>query len=780
MHHILRNIFSRKCHDFSLLLIAASGALLAQAPITAPPARTNIPARDVIHTGAVERQESEGSIIKLRTGAYVETTEMIIRADEIDYDRAREYAEARGNVRFDYFPTGEHVEASKLEYNLKDQTGKFYDVRGTSPATVEARPGVLTTSAPFTFQGKWAERIGNRYLLHEGFITNCELPRPWWTLHSDRFDVIPNDRAIARNALFRLRRVPIFYTPTFYKSLERAPRKSGFLLPSFGNSSRRGLMLGWGYYWAINRSYDATYRAQLFTSRGFAHHVDFRGKPAQQTDFTFYLYGVNDRGITENGQKQEPASGFLMNLTGKSDDLPYGFRARGEFNYLSSFYFRQIFTESFYEAIQTEVQSRGAMSKYWDGYSLHLGASRIEIFGSQPYSPPDARLSLRKLPSVELSSQDREISRRVLPIWVSFQASGGLMKRNENAFVTRNFVDRLDVEPRIMTAFRWKGINLVPAFSLRETHYGSTLDQNRQPTGAGYWRHSREFSLEIVPPSVSRIFQSPPSPLGDKLKHVIEPRVSFRAVDGIGEGFHRIIRFDENELVSDTSQVEISLTNRLYSKNKGGTVSEILSWELRHRRYFDPDFGGAITPGQRNVLLASATLTGYTFLDDRRHYSPISSALRGYLYGMGLEWRADYDPARSRFVNSSLSVGGRFRDAYTLTVGHNHVRSVPITVEEAMLRGLAPRANQLFLMGGYGQVNRPGFSVGFLMNYDYIQSVMQFAQTQVSYNTDCCGWSVQFRRLGIGARSENQYRFAFAIANIGSFGTLREQERLQF
>jgi LPS-assembly protein len=77
-------------------------------------------------------------------------------------------------------------------------------------------------------------------------------------------------------------------------------------------------------------------------------------------------------------------------------------------------------------------------------------------------------------------------------------------------------------------------------------------------------------------------------------------------------------------------------------------------------------------------------------------------------------------------------------------------------------------------------VNRPGLSVGFAMNYDYIQSVMQFAQTQVAYNTDCCGWSVQFRRLGIGVRSENQYRFAFAIANIGSFGTLREQERLQF
>ena len=64
-----------------------------------------------------------------------------------------------------------------------------------------------------------------------------------------------------------VRRIPISYTPMFYKSLERAPRKSGLLTPNFGTSSKRGTMIGGGYYWAINRSYDATYRAQLFTQR---------------------------------------------------------------------------------------------------------------------------------------------------------------------------------------------------------------------------------------------------------------------------------------------------------------------------------------------------------------------------------------------------------------------------------------------------------------------------------------------------------------------------------
>jgi hypothetical protein len=37
---------------------------------------------------------------------------------------------------------------------------------------------------------------------------------------------------------------------------------------------------------------------------------------------------------------------------------------------------------------------------------------------------------------------------------------------------------------------------------------------------------------------------------------------------------------------------------------------------------------------------------------------------------------------------------------------------------------------------------------------------------------------VQLARLNFGTRDETQYRFAFAVANFDSFGTLKRQERL--
>jgi LPS-assembly protein len=49
---------------------------------------------------------------------------------------------------------------------------------------------------------------------------------------------------------------------------------------------------------------------------------------------------------------------------------------------------------------------------------------------------------------------------------------------------------------------------------------------------------------------------------------------------------------------------------------------------------------------------------------------------------------------------------------------------------------------------------------------------------QATYNTDCCGFSFQWRRFAFGTLNDDQFRLAFTVANVGSFGTLKKQERL--
>jgi LPS-assembly protein len=705
----------------------------------------------------------------LRGHVHIETQDSMLDADEVDFNDDTKDAEARGNVHYENFANGDKIQCDHANYNIDTEQGKFYEVRGTAPAKIEARPGVLTTSNPFYFEGKWAERIEDKYILYDGYVTDCKVPRPWWKLTGPKFDVIPGDRAVAYRTIFRLRGVPMFYMPVLYKSLKRSPRKSGFLTPNIGHSSRRGYMVGGGYFWAINRSYDMMYRGQYFTERGVGHNFDFRGKVRPGTDFNFALYGVNDRGIkigTSTDAKGathdviQKQGGFLFALQGRSD-LGHGWEARGELNYLSSFLFRQAFTESFHEAIYSESHSVGYVTKHWSTFGINVVTDRDVEFQS---IAPNDRIVISKLPEVEFLSREHLISARVLPLWFSLDSTAGFLHRTEPDFQTRQHVGRVDLYPTITTALRWKDFHLIPSFSLRETAYGSSL-QSGTVSGRDVFRNAREVRVELIMPALARIYKAP-AWMGDKVKHVIEPRAEYHWVDGINN-FNNVIRFDETDVFSNTNELRVSVANRLFVKGQDGNVNEVLSWEVSQSRYFDPTFGGAIITGRRNVVESSEEMTGFAFLNQPRNYSPVSSILR-FQQRFGVEWRTDYDPLRGGITNSGFTADVRW-SKYFISAGHDQVRSDPI---------LSPTSNQFRGLVGIGNQSRKGWNAAFSAYYDYKRSIMQFSTTQVNYNTDCCGISFQYRRFNIGTRDETQYRVAFALSNIGTFGTLKKQERI--
>ncbi len=412
-------------------LVAPTTGQASAIPVGAPP-------KGIVEVSAV-RQESDGDWRHLRGAAEIRTSDSYLRADEIDWNVATGEAEARGGVYFKSYLRGEELWADRVEYNLKTQSGKFYQVRGNSQVKFDSRPGLLRTNNPVYFQGTWAERLGDRYILYDGTLTNCDPQQPWWTLRGPKFDIIPDDRALAYHSILRIKHLPVLYAPIFYKSLKEEDRRSGFLTPTFGNSSRRGLMVGTGYYWAISRSFDATYLSQYFSQRGFAHNAEFRGKPSRTSEFTSYVYGVNDRGeLLDNGQRNKQG-GYLVNVTGQWH-LPKGWFAKGDFNYLSSFLFRQAFTETFTEAVSSEVTSLGWLQKQWGYNTFDVVFSRFENFQS---TAPDDKIAIRKLPQVELFGRDRKLFKHGPPIYVSWQMQGGLLRRTQPLFQTRQYVQRI-------------------------------------------------------------------------------------------------------------------------------------------------------------------------------------------------------------------------------------------------------------------------------------------------------------------------------------------------
>src|SRR5580704_2934365 len=266
--------------------------------------------------------------------------------------------------------------------------------------------------------------------------------------------------------------------------------------PNIGHSSTYGEMFGLAYYWAISRSYDALYRIQYFTLRGPAHTLEMRGKVTPGTDFYLNVYAVQDRGISVGNGMIQKQGGEEFTFDGHSD-LGDGWTARLHLDELSSFLFREAFSQSFHETIFSETHSVGFVIKHWSSYEFDIVADRDEEYEN---ATPGDTIVIKKLPMAEFLSRDRQILGGVLPVWFSLNSSAGFLDRTQPEFQTPRFVSRVDVYPEVTTAFHFANFNLTASGSIRETEYGERI-VNGVIFDQSLLRSAREIDINIIPPS---------------------------------------------------------------------------------------------------------------------------------------------------------------------------------------------------------------------------------------------------------------------------------------
>jgi len=723
-------------------------------------------------------------------------------ADEITYDDNTGEATGEGHVVLDGGPTDEHIEASHGNYNLRSESGKFFDVIGTIGVQSKNGRAVLTSSNPFAFAGKTVEKLGpDHFMVVNGSVTTCELPHPNWTFNAHKVVIDVAGNAQVYRSSFRIRGVPVFYFPYAAFPAQRVARKSGFLIPSFGRSSTKGTILGESMYWAINRSMDATAGTEYYSQRGWAERGEFRARPSDTSYVDFAYFGVTDR---------KSQGGEDVHLSGEGRFL-HNFRSVANIDYLSSFVFRLAFSETFTQAVNSEVKSQAFLSNTTHGFSYNGLVERYQNFES---SQNGDVITILHAPSFEVSSVDRKLART--PLYWSVNAAGEGLSRSEPGFRTANLLGRFDLNPAISLPLSSQGWSFRPELSLRDTIYTQQLLPGATvglATSDPVNRKALEGSVEMRPPSLERVFQREVA--GRKWKHVMEPHATYRYVTGVNN-FASILRFDARDILSNTNEVEYGIIHRLYAKrisekpedceNTGMTslrigapgeqvlpwertyvpertdcqagpqTREVVTWQVAQKYFLDPDFGGALVNGRRNVLTTTADFSGIAFLTEPRHLSPLISRLRVFTSSRtDAEWDIDYDFKEHR-INASTALFNYHVGEFTVGGGDAFAQALPGIVTSSTMQ---QDFNQFRVLLGYGHPNKRGFSGATAFGFDANLGFLQYATVQTSYAWDCCGVSVEYRRFALGSvRNENQFRFSFNLANVGSFGNLRKQERL--
>ena len=781
-------------------------------------------------TICADQQEKIGDVYKLHGNAEIHYRTYVLRADEVTYDSDSGDASATGHFRLDGGSNDDHVKASHGTYNLTAETGRFYEVTATTGLRFQGTRVVLTSTAPFAFSGRIVEKTSpDHYRVYDGTITTCELPDPKWQFDAHKVVVDAGGNASIYHSTFVLHGFPVFYFPYATHPVARQVRATGFLIPTVGRSSTSGNEIGDSFYWAINRSMDATIGAQYLSKRGWSQRGEFRARPTADSYVSLDFFGVIDRGLSQGaGVPPLREGGQEARLIAEGNFA--GFRAVSNVDYLSSFLFRLAFNEVFTQAVNSEVKSQMFLSKEAHGFSVGGMLERYQNFFQT--TNPNGTLSYPSVqvlhtPSVDASSVDRQLWRS--PFFWSFDASLAGLSRTEPGFRTAELLGRFDLSPEISLPWQFHGWAVRPAVSLHETYYTERFVDGlavNNPTN----RDALETAVEVRAPVLERIFDK--EFLGRKWKHVIEPRATYRWVTGVND-FANVLHFDERDILSDTNEVEYGFITRLYSKSSssarieecdmpmtglavgsaapeqlvpwqrisnlenrpctpGPAAKEVATWEVEQKYFLDPNFGGALVAGQRNVFTTTEALTGIAFATQARHLSPLVSRMRAATSSRtDTEWDLDYDFQLGR-INASTLLFNYSLGPFTIGGGDAFLQIPQPTTTTSVIpsEGTCTPATsattqptckfqQFRAALGYGGLARRGLSAAASLGFDAETRQLQFATAQTTYNWDCCGLTLEYRRYAIAnVRNENLFRFTFSLANIGAFGNLRRQERL--
>jgi LPS-assembly protein len=140
------------------------------------------------------------------------------------------------------------------------------DVDASSSSTIAARADAKN----ILFEGQNTKR------LKEARYTTCEAGNNDWYIKAKDLEINDyTESGVAKNAYIEFKGMPILYTPWISFSFNNQ-RKSGFLAPTYGTTSKSGFELTLPFYWNIAPNMDATFGTRALSKRGVQLQGEFR------------------------------------------------------------------------------------------------------------------------------------------------------------------------------------------------------------------------------------------------------------------------------------------------------------------------------------------------------------------------------------------------------------------------------------------------------------------------------------------------------------------------
>ncbi len=338
------------------------------------------------YVSAQHVDSSDQSVYRLSGNVLMQRADQRLQADALDYNDTTTDYDARGNVR--YQEAGQLLAASRLQGNNNASRGVADDVRYQmlqSRGNGEAKQAHMLD----------AERT--RYSM--ATYSTCDVGHHVWEFRakSIRIDTA-SGVGVARDATMRIGKVPFLYLPYFsFPTDDR--RKSGFLYPTIGNTSRSGFEVSAPYYLNLAPNYDATLDPRYYSQRGPLLGGEFRYLVPGSKGQLNVEYVAKDRGESDGLEDTTDQSRYLVRFS-DSTKLGKNWRFTGSYNHVSDSSYLYDYGNAMSQKPVYNLKSGAAISGHDKWWSASFGATTYE--NTNPFAT-DSSLPYRQLPYAKFS-----------------------------------------------------------------------------------------------------------------------------------------------------------------------------------------------------------------------------------------------------------------------------------------------------------------------------------------------------------------------------------------
>lgn len=645
-------------------------------------------------------------------------------ADKIVYRQAIDEVEAIGNVRLSSPDT--LITGPQVRMRMEESTGVFeqpvYAIRRQRPpadepaltisglpATNEKGKVLVTTGRklaqpPITGSGQ-ADRLEfrgeDRYHFENASYSTCEPGKRDWEIRVDELDLdYTDERGQGRNAMVSFLNVPLFYSPWMSFSLNNQ-RKSGFLPPTVGSTSKGGFEVATPWYWNIAPQMDATLTPRVMSRRGVQLNTEFRylmDTPQNRLDPLMpdkgqirieYLPGDQLANRDRYGyailHSQNLGYGFVgsLNLNGVSDDD----------------YFSDLSTRVS-QVSQGNLLRQGILTYGGPWYSAALNVQTYQTLQNlaKPY---------QRLPQLTVAA-----NRYDLPGGLVANLTGEYVAFDHDTYLTGK---RTTLYPQLSLPLATAAFFVTPKIGVHSTQYdlaNLTRPGLDDPTRANWINVPTQQSRALPVLTVdSGLFLDRDTNWFDQdLVQTLEPRAYYAYVptrnqrdiplfDTGRAGFNYASMFTENRYAGgdrfgNANELTLALTSRMLDTKTG---VELVRATIGQRYYFDIEEAQASLPGEtlrksRKADLLAALVGKVlpdTYADVAWQYSPDSQQTERFTIGgryrpaVGKIFNAAYRYVRDPQTNLALTEQVDFSGQWPLWGGWQGVGRYNYSIKES-------------------------------------------------------------------------------------------------